>query len=71
MQDTRSTPLEEAITGAMGVLMVTVFLGFLAVDIGDVPLVIVTLIVLALVIFDFVQSVREALKASRNEPTGE
>ncbi len=54
----RRTHVEEAITGVIGVLMVTLFLGFLAVDIGSIPLLIITAIVLAMIITDLVQTVR-------------
>ncbi len=52
------THVEEAITGGIGVLMAAVFLGFLAVDIGAIPLLIITVVVLAMVITDLVQTVR-------------
>lgn len=66
----RRTLVEETITGAIGILMVTVFLGFLAVDIGSIPLLIITATVLAMVLTDFVQTVR-GLKRSDNQNTGE
>ena len=66
----RRTLVEETITGAIGILMVTVFLGFLAVDIGSIPLLIITALVLAMVLTDFVQTVRD-LRRSDNQNTGE
>ena len=54
----RGLNLAEAIPGVIGVLMVAVFLGFMAVDIGAMPLFIITVVVLAMVVFDLVQTVR-------------
>ena len=51
--------------------MVTVFLGFMALDIGDTPLIIVTLIVLALVFTDYVQTVKELRKQSDDQNSRE
>ena len=50
--------------------MVTMFLGFWAVDIGSIPLLIITAMVLTMVLTDFVQSIRD-LKRSENQNTGE
>ncbi|MDJ0958020.1 MAG: hypothetical protein QNI91_14225 [Arenicellales bacterium] len=69
--DKRRTFIDETVTGAIGLAMVTVFLGFMALDIGDTPLIIVTLIVLALVFTDYVQTVKELRKQSENQETGE
>ena len=69
--DKRRTFIDETITGAIGLAMVTVFLGFMALDIGDTPLIIVTLIVLALVFTDYVQTVKELRKQSEDQETGE
>ena len=69
--DKRRTFIDETITGAIGLAMVTVFLGFMALDIGDTPLIIVTLIVLVLVFIDYVQTVKELRKQSEEQETGE
>ena len=69
--DKRRTYIDELITGAIGLAMVTVFLGFMALDIGDTPLIIVTLIVLALVFTDYVQTVKELRKQSENQEAEE
>ena len=55
----RRTCVEEAIPGVIGVLMFAVFLGFLAVDIGAIPLLIITAVVLAMAVVDLVQTVRQ------------
>ena len=68
--DKRRTFIDETIAGAIGLAMVTVFLGFMALDIGDTPLIIVTLIVLALVFTDYVQTVKELRKQSEDQETG-
>lgn len=47
------------ITGLIGVLMITVFLGHLSITLGSIPLLIITAIILAMVFTDFVQSVRK------------
>ncbi|MFQ5955114.1 MAG: hypothetical protein ACE5JZ_08640 [Kiloniellales bacterium] len=49
---------QEAIPGVLAVVMATVFLGFMAVDIGSIPLLIITVVVLAMVIVDLVQTAR-------------
>jgi len=54
----RKTNVEEAVAGVIGVLLVAVFLGFMAVDIGSIPLFVVTAIVLAMAITDLVQTLR-------------
>lgn len=54
----RRAPMDEVIAGVIGVLMVAVFLGFMAIDIGDTPLLIITAIVLAMAVTDLVQTVR-------------
>lgn len=47
------------IAGLIAVLLISVFLGFYAVTLESTPLWIIILSVLALVLFDFVQSVRK------------
>ena len=69
--DKRRTFIEESITGAIGVAMLTVFLGFMALDIGDTPLIIVTLIVLTMVFTDYVQTVKKLRKQSEDQKAGE
>lgn len=69
--DKRRTFIDEAITGAIGLVMVTVFLGFMALDIGDTPLIIVTLIVLAMVFTDYVQTIKSLRKQSKDQKAGE
>ncbi len=61
----RRTRMEEAIPGVIGVLIFAVFLGFLAVDIGAIPLLIITAVVLTMVIVDLVQTIRGG--QSRND----
>ena len=69
--DKRRTFVDEAITGAIGVAMVTVFLGFMALDIGDTPLIIVTLIVLTMVFTDYLQTIKRLRKQSDDQKAGE
>lgn len=54
----RSINLEEAIPGIIGTLLATLFLGFMAVDIGSIPLFLIVVIVLVMMIVDFVQTVQ-------------
>jgi hypothetical protein len=54
----RQVQLDEAIFGTIGVLMVVAFLGFLALDIGAVPLGVITVIVLGMAVTDLVQTAR-------------
>jgi hypothetical protein len=51
--------VDNVITGLIAVLLISVFLGFYAVTLESLPLSIIILSVLALVLFDFVQSVRK------------
>ncbi|MEE8152949.1 MAG: hypothetical protein V3T76_07920 [candidate division NC10 bacterium] len=51
--------MDNVITGLIAVLLISVFLGFYAVTLESLPLSIIILSVLALVLFDFVQSVRK------------
>ena len=67
----RRTFVDEAITGAIGVATVTVFLGFMALDIGDTPLIIVTLIVLTMVFTDYLQTIKRLRKQSDDQKAGE
>jgi len=46
------------ITGAIGILMVAGFLGFMVVWVPAVPLIIIVIGVLLLLLYDFVQTVR-------------
>lgn len=46
------------ITGAIGILMVAGFLGFMVVWVPAVPLIIIVIGVMLLLIYDFVQTVR-------------
>jgi len=55
----RGVHLGEAVTGAIGILMVGLFLGFMAVDIGSIPLFVITVAVLAMAVIDLVQTLRE------------
>ena len=45
------------VTGLIGIALVTLFLGFMAIKIASVPLGILILIVLAFAIFDFLRTV--------------
>jgi len=54
----RRINLEEAIPGIIGTVMATLFLGFMAVDIGSIPLFLILLVVLVMMVVDFVQTVR-------------
>ena len=57
--DKRGVNWSEAIPGAIGVLMMAVFLGFMAVDIASLPLTIIAVVVLAMLGVDFVKTVRQ------------
>ena len=57
--DKRGLNWSEAIPGAIGVLMAVVFLGFMAVDIGSIPLFVITIVVLGMLGLDFVKTVRQ------------
>jgi cytochrome c oxidase assembly factor CtaG len=46
------------ITGAIGILMVAGFLGFMVVWVPAIPLIIIVIGVMLLLIYDFVQTVR-------------
>jgi hypothetical protein len=46
------------ITGAIGILMVAAFLGFMVVWVPAIPLIIIVICVMLLLIYDFVQTVR-------------
>jgi hypothetical protein len=46
------------ITGAIGILMVTAFLGFMVVWVPAIPLIIIVIGVIALLLYDFVQTIR-------------
>jgi hypothetical protein len=46
------------ITGAIGILMVTAFLGFMVVWVPAIPLIIIVVGVIALLSYDYVQTVR-------------
>jgi hypothetical protein len=46
------------ITGAIGILMVTAFLGFMIVWVPAIPLIIIVVGVLLLLAYDFVQTIR-------------
>lgn len=48
------------IPAAIGFLMFAVFVGFLAIKIAALPMLIIVGLVLALCLFDFVQSVRDS-----------
>lgn len=56
--------IEEVVGGGIAIAMMLLFLGFMAVDIGAVPLIVITIIILAMVLVEFVESVREAKKQS-------
>ena len=47
------------VTGSIASLLAIVFLGWIAVDIGSIPLSIVMLIGIGLMLTDFIQSVRK------------
>ena len=47
------------ITGLIGVALIAVFLGTYAVKLGSIPLWIIIVAILAMVFFDFAQSVRK------------
>lgn len=59
--------IEEVVGGGIAITMMLLFLGFMAVDIGSVPLIVITIIILAMVLVEFVESVREAKKLSDDE----
>ena len=46
------------ITGAIGILMVAAFLGFMVVWVPAIPLIMIVICVMLLLIYDFVQTVR-------------
>jgi ABC-type transport system involved in cytochrome bd biosynthesis fused ATPase/permease subunit len=56
--------IEEVVGGGIAIAMMLLFLGFMAVDIGAVPLIVITLVILAMILVEFVESVREAKKQS-------
>jgi ABC-type transport system involved in cytochrome bd biosynthesis fused ATPase/permease subunit len=56
--------MEEVVGGGIAIAMMLLFLGFMAVDIGAVPLIVITLVILAMILVEFVESVREAKKQS-------
>ncbi len=54
------------VTGLIGIALVTLFLGFMAIKIASVPLAILILIVLAFAIFDFLRTVRSYRNKTEN-----
>jgi len=52
------------ITGIIGILLVVGFLGFMLAWVPAPPLIIIAVIVMALLIYDFVQSVRSGNNGS-------
>jgi hypothetical protein len=46
------------VTGAIGIVMVCAFLGFMVVWVPALPLIIIVIVVMLLLIYDFVQTVR-------------
>lgn len=54
------------ITGLIGVLLVAVFLGYYAVMIGSIPLWIIIAVIVAVILFEFIQSIRRGRNQKRD-----
>ena len=62
--------MDNVITGILAIIVFVAFTLGLAQSIGEVPFVIIVLIVISMVCVDFWQSAREGLREKREQKTG-
>lgn len=59
--------MDNTITGLIGILMFLAFIGGLAHSIGATPFIIIVLIIGAMAVYDFYESVRDERKAANSK----
>jgi len=61
--------MTNTITGLFGILLFLAFIGGLAESIGAVPFIVIVLIIGAMALYDFYESVRDARKEAADKAT--